>query len=70
MQIVVVGGDADHVAGVGRELREHDAGWHLRHVASAADVPAADGAVAGQVRQRFPGEDGMDGFFYARIAKR
>ena len=43
MQIVVVGGDADHVAGVGRELREHDAGWHLRHVANTTDVPAADG---------------------------
>jgi 16S rRNA (cytosine967-C5)-methyltransferase len=24
----------------------------------------------GQVRQRFPGEDGMDGFFYARVGKR
>jgi 16S rRNA (cytosine967-C5)-methyltransferase len=35
----------------------------------AIDVVGDDGAVRGQVRQRFPGEDGMDGFFYARIAK-
>jgi 16S rRNA (cytosine967-C5)-methyltransferase len=35
----------------------------------AIDVGGDDGAVRGQVRQRFPGEDGMDGFFYARIAK-
>jgi 16S rRNA (cytosine967-C5)-methyltransferase len=33
------------------------------------DVRGGDGGVAGQARQRFPGEDGMDGFFYARIAK-
>ncbi len=36
----------------------------------AVDVRGDDGAPLGQVRQRFPGEDGMDGFFYARIAKR
>jgi 16S rRNA (cytosine967-C5)-methyltransferase len=36
----------------------------------AIDVGDDDGAARGQVRQRFPGEDGMDGFFYARIAKR
>jgi 16S rRNA (cytosine967-C5)-methyltransferase len=35
----------------------------------AVDVAGADGAACGQVRQRLPGEDGMDGFFYARIAK-
>jgi 16S rRNA (cytosine967-C5)-methyltransferase len=35
----------------------------------AIDVTGDDGAPRGQVRQRFPGEDGMDGFFYARIAK-
>ncbi|WP_298576889.1 HDOD domain-containing protein [uncultured Luteimonas sp.] len=43
MQIVVVGGDAGHVAGVGRELLEHDPGWQLQHVANADDVPPADG---------------------------
>ena len=43
MQIVVVGGDAGHVADVGRELREHDPGWHLQHVADADGVPPADG---------------------------
>jgi len=35
----------------------------------AVEVHAVDGASLGQVRQRFPGEDGMDGFFYARIVK-
>ena len=30
---------------------------------------AGYGHAAGQGRQRLPGEDGMDGFFYARIAK-
>ncbi|MGJ4728818.1 HDOD domain-containing protein [Luteimonas sp. SDU101] len=30
------------MAGVGRELQEHDPGWHLAHVATAAEVPAAD----------------------------
>src|SRR5690606_10143257 len=42
VQIVVVGGDADHVASVGRELLDHDPDWHLTHVATAADVPAGD----------------------------
>jgi len=42
VQIVVVGGDAGHVAGVGRELRDHDPDWQLSHVATAADVPAGD----------------------------
>lgn len=36
----------------------------------AVEVQAAGGAVAGHARQRFPGEDGMDGFFYARIERR
>ena len=36
----------------------------------AIDVGDDDGAARGQVRQRFPGEDGMDGFFYARIERR
>ena len=46
MRIVVVGGDTDHIAAVARELSEHDLAWHLDHVASDADVPAAgsDGA--------------------------
>ena len=35
----------------------------------SVDVHAQDGAILGQARQRFPGEDGMDGFFYARIAR-
>ncbi|MBW8810888.1 MAG: 16S rRNA (cytosine(967)-C(5))-methyltransferase RsmB [Lysobacter sp.] len=34
-------------------------------------IEVGDGTAAGSgvARQRFPGEDGMDGFFYARIAK-
>src|SRR5690606_7176668 len=42
VQIAVAGGDADHVASVGRELQDHDPDWHLVHVATAADGPARD----------------------------
>lgn len=49
VQIVVVGGDAGHVAGVARELSEHDLEWRLAHAATAADVPAADAAGAPDV---------------------
>ena len=38
--------------------------------AQAAMLPKAFGHEAGAGRQRLPGEDGMDGFFYARIQKR
>lgn len=37
--------------------------------ARAADLPAAFGHASGPGRQRLPGEDGMDGFFYARLEK-
>jgi 16S rRNA (cytosine967-C5)-methyltransferase len=37
--------------------------------ARALDVPEAFGHVAGAGRQRLPGEDGMDGFFYALLEK-
>ncbi len=49
MQIVVVGGDAAHVAGIGRELREHDPAWEMRHAASAAEVPVAGSELAPDV---------------------
>jgi HD-like signal output (HDOD) protein len=49
VQIVVVGGDAAHVAAVGRELLEHDLGWQLQQVPTAAEVPAADSAGAPDV---------------------
>ena len=38
--------------------------------AHADPLPAQYGHPAGAGRQRLPGEGGMDGFFYARIAKR
>jgi 16S rRNA (cytosine967-C5)-methyltransferase len=37
--------------------------------ASAAALPATFGHESGPGRQRLPGEDGMDGFFYARLEK-
>lgn len=37
--------------------------------ASADALDAGFGQVDGPGRQRFPGEDGMDGFFYARLRK-
>ena len=37
--------------------------------ASAQELPAQYGHPAGPCRQRLPGEQGMDGFFYARICK-
>nr|WP_162408225.1 16S rRNA (cytosine(967)-C(5))-methyltransferase RsmB [Pseudoxanthomonas daejeonensis] len=37
--------------------------------AVASPLPAAFGHPAGVGRQRLPGEDGMDGFFYARLQK-
>jgi len=37
--------------------------------ASAETLPEAFGHAAGPGRQRLPGEDGMDGFFYARLRK-
>ena len=37
--------------------------------ASAQELPAEYGHPAGPGRQRLPGEQGMDGFFYARICK-
>jgi 16S rRNA (cytosine967-C5)-methyltransferase len=40
-----------------------------RHDALALDVPDTFGHVAGVGRQRLPGEDGMDGFFYALLEK-
>jgi 16S rRNA (cytosine967-C5)-methyltransferase len=33
------------------------------------DIAAIDGSSHGTARQRFPGEDGMDGFFYARLRR-
>ena len=38
--------------------------------ARADELPAQYGHPAGPGRQRLPGEQGMDGFFYARIRKR
>ncbi len=38
--------------------------------AIAEPLPEAFGHPAGPGRQRLPGEDGMDGFFYARLRKR
>ena len=38
--------------------------------AQSAMLPEAFGREAGAGRQRLPGEDGMDGFFYARLHKR
>jgi 16S rRNA (cytosine967-C5)-methyltransferase len=40
-----------------------------RQDARALDVPDEFGHVAGAGRQRLPGEDGMDGFFYALLEK-
>jgi len=40
-----------------------------RQDARALDVPDTFGHVAGAGRQRLPGEDGMDGFFYALLEK-
>ena len=37
--------------------------------AVAAPLDARFGHLSGAGRQRFPGEDGMDGFFYARLHK-
>jgi 16S rRNA (cytosine967-C5)-methyltransferase len=37
--------------------------------AAAEPLDARYGRVAGPGRQRLPGEDGMDGFFLARISK-
>lgn len=38
--------------------------------ASAVELPAGFGRSAGAGRQRLPGEDGMDGFFYAVLMRR
>jgi 16S rRNA (cytosine967-C5)-methyltransferase len=38
--------------------------------AQLAPLDARFGHDTGHGRQRFPGEDGMDGFFYARLEKR
>ncbi|HEX5693598.1 MAG TPA: 16S rRNA (cytosine(967)-C(5))-methyltransferase, partial [Arenimonas sp.] len=41
-----------------------------RHAdARAASLPEIHGHPSGAGRQRLPGEDGMDGFFYARLEK-
>ena len=37
--------------------------------AHAAELPESFGHASGAGRQRLPGEDGMDGFFYARLEK-
>jgi 16S rRNA (cytosine967-C5)-methyltransferase len=37
--------------------------------AAAAPLDASFGRIAGPGRQRLPGEDGMDGFFLARVSK-
>ena len=55
-------------------LPEENAGQVDAFLARTADVracplPAAFGHAAGAGRQRLPGEDGMDGFFYARLQK-
>ena len=55
-------------------LPEENAGQveaFLARTADAVAVPLADafGHRAGPGRQRLPGEDGMDGFFYARLRK-
>ena len=43
----------------------------LARTLDAAAEPLGDafGHAAGAGRQRLPGEDGMDGFFYARLRK-
>jgi 16S rRNA (cytosine967-C5)-methyltransferase len=38
--------------------------------AAVEPLPDAFGRSDGPGRQRLPGEDGMDGFFYARLRKR
>lgn len=55
-------------------LREENeaqvAAFLARHPdASAAALPPVFGHASGAGRQRLPGEDGMDGFFYARLEK-
>ncbi len=54
-----------------REENEAQVGAFLaRHAdARAAELPARFGHASGAGRQRLPGEDGMDGFFYARLEK-
>ncbi|MFT3808154.1 16S rRNA (cytosine(967)-C(5))-methyltransferase RsmB [Arenimonas sp.] len=46
-----------------------DAFLRRRPEAQAVELPAHYGHAAGSGRQRFPGEDGMDGFFYALLRK-
>jgi 16S rRNA (cytosine967-C5)-methyltransferase len=43
----------------------------LARTAEARPVPLDDryGAFSGHGRQRFPGQDGMDGFYYALLTK-
>ena len=55
-------------------LREENAGQIEAFLARTPDaivepLPETFGRVEGPGRQRLPGEDGMDGFFYARLRK-
>lgn len=54
-----------------KEENELQVGAFLARTPDARAEPLAErfGHVAGAGRQRLPGEDGMDGFFYARLAK-
>ena len=55
-----------------REENERQVEAFLARTADAQVEPLDDryGHPAGAGRQRLPGEDGMDGFFYARLRKR
>ena len=54
-----------------KEENEHQVAAFLSRTpdASVDTLPANYGHPAGHGRQRLPGEQGMDGFFYARICK-
>jgi len=49
VQIVVVGGDAAHVARVAREVSDYGLDWRLQHAPGPADVSAPDGPGAPDV---------------------
>ena len=55
-----------------KDENERQVADFLARMSDAAPLPLDDrfGRVAGAGRQRFPGEDGMDGFFYALLVKR
>ena len=55
-----------------RDENDRQVGAFLARTADAAAVPLDDafGREAGAGRQRFPGQDGADGFFYALLQRR